>query len=273
MRERQKKVKLKLARDVHNAKDVFAEDKNRALECAQGDRVTTAHIRHFESATEEMVHKIWGTHASTSRIVQNWENFILGQLLDATHQLSLKDLESSSADLETIPCETCMRGTAKFFANSIQITRISRESAESTPSSSRTGTPQPDQTLRKRCGDRESTVADNKNGRRMSKPLRIWALNTVDLQIYVTSAYIHLLRSSPSSICENTPSSYTNLYLNFTPSEQSPFPPSINPIQHLSVYTLLLDKDSRSLLNAANAGGSSLESEVGKRKSASHPPS
>lgn len=255
IRERQKKVKLKAAREAHSTKDIFNGGATCALECAHGDRVITAHMRRFETATEEMVQAVWD--ASTSRIVQNWENFVLAQLLDATQLMHSRKTGDLSDELEWAPCEICLRGTADSFAKNLKVSKVSSDSTSSTPPASRADTP-PIHSVPSSSLTAEKTISS----RQLSRPLRIWALSTIDLKIYVTSAYIHLLKSSPRSICEDTPSIYTSLFLNFMPSEQSLFPPGSNPVQHLSVYTLLLDKDSQDLLRSENAGGSSLESEV-----------
>lgn len=257
-----KRAKLKRQHEAVNSwPDIFdRDDTTRALECHLGDRIATAHIRQFEEATEKMVLKVWGVYASTTEIVKNWDNFILGQLLDATRMPGRSDGHGTATNTYadgndgTDLCETCLRRSADLFAKNIRVSRISSESVSSTPTPSRAGTPQP-------SGCTTSNVVANPV-RRLSRPLRIWALDTLDLRIYVTSSYVHLLRSSPASICTDTPSIYTSLYLNFRPSEASFYPPCSNPDQHLSVYTLLLASDSQNLLSTDNAGGSSLESEV-----------
>lgn len=265
--EHKKRAKLKRSRDAEQAwADIFAEEEvTCALECHQGDRVTTAHIRRFESATEEMVQEVWGVNASTSAIVKNWDNFILGQLLAATKGPNLHAKDALNCRAQRELCETCLRSTANQFAKNLHVTRISSDSAGSTPNPSRCSTPRPshaDEHTRPDEARSQTSHSRCSSPKRLSRPLRIWALNTVDLRIYVTSSYIHLLRSSPASICTDTPSTYTSLYLDFLPSEQSLFPPCSNPIQHLSVYTLLLATDSQNLLSTENAGGSSIESEV-----------
>ncbi|CCG84495.1 protein of unknown function [Taphrina deformans PYCC 5710] len=259
-----KRAKLRRQSEaVSSWPDIFEDNEStRAIECHHGDRVSTAHIRQFEKATEEIVLRIWGENASTTEIVQNWDNFILGRLLDITRLESDYRKESqpqpplsteSGQTLNSEPCETCLRNTASLFASTLQVSKVSSESTTSTPNISRPGTPTAFST---------GTTTRKETQKRLSKPLRIWALDTLDLRIYVTSAYIRLLRSSPLSICRDCPSIYTSLYLKFNPSEASLFPPCSNPDQHLSVYTLLLASDSQNLLSTENAGGSSIESEV-----------
>lgn len=173
MRERKKKVKLKNGRHVHKCQDVFLDDENGALEYPHGDRVVTTHIRQFESAKEEMVQAVWGANASTTQIIQNWENFILAQLLDAVHPPASTSVGNGNGESQDYRCETCLRGTANFFARSLQVTKVSSDSMTSTPMISGSGTPIQLRTPVNDVQIQLTNKVERKSLRPVSRPLRI----------------------------------------------------------------------------------------------------
>lgn len=202
-----RKVKLRHQQQaLQNKPDVFTEEVCHSIECEHGGRNSNAHIRRFTQATERLAEEVWGTNASTSAIVRKWDDFVLGQLLDAVQQTD----EGKEA-----ACEICLDQTARQFSEKTQL-RSLREG----------------------------------QSRLLSRPLRIWAIDTLDLQIYVTSAYVQLLRSSPLHIVKSAMTAYTTLFLKCSSG------------RGFKLDQLCLASDSQKLLETPNAGGSSIESEV-----------
>lgn len=250
MDDRTKRLKLRQQSMALLAKpDIFdcASARHRN-ECEHGGRIADAHLSRFSHVTEQVIAEVYASGARIEDVIDNWEHFLLGQVIAA-----VGNARTSSGEPAEL-CETCLR---KSVENVIGRMRLATVDDVLT----RAGAPP--RRRRSSAGSDAVSVASRK----------ILSLDTLDLQMYVTESYVELLRRSPASCLEQSQAHYLPLWLSFRPREgasgadgaQVPYShttPSTNLSRYLSVHTLPLDAESRSILQTPNAGGDSIESEV-----------
>ncbi|BFZ56974.1 hypothetical protein PYCC9005_004024 [Savitreella phatthalungensis] len=206
------------------------------LECEHGGRVIDAHLSCFHHDTEGLISEVYNSGAHVDSIVDNWENFLMGQV---TRTIRRRAVEA----MQPLPdfCETCLRTHVSEIVARMRLELASPALSPGIP-------PRP-------VSQRRRSSAGSDGG----KPLRVWTLDTLDLQLYVTESYIDLLRRSPASCLEESEAHYLPLYLSFRPRDVAA---PVNVSRYLSVHTLALDRESKTILHTPNAGGDSVDSEV-----------
>ena len=247
MDQRAKRVKLRQQSLALQSKpDIFdcALARHR-LECEHGGRVVDAHVKRFDHLTEQVIAEVYAAGAQIQDVVDNWQHFLLGQITAAA-----KANSKTGEEIEL--CETCLRKSVAGVVDRLRLATVDDVLA-------RAGRDVPPRRRRSSSGGENTS----------SLARKILSLDTLGLQIYVTESYVELLRMSPASCLEQSQAHYLPLWLSFRPQETqnsnvpySHTTPSTNLSRYLSVHTLPLDAESRSILATPNAGGDSVESEV-----------